>query len=281
MKEQDVASLASLLKIEPEKVSAAIENGGISDFVNEFTSGHEVFTKSELDGLKNNLKSEFEGEVLNGKIPKAIYDRAKGFALEATEKKIAEQFGVGDYDGGMEGLVNKIVESKAKNPEDVTKLKSRIDELVSEHEREVSELRSSNDRRFVNLRINEIVNKIPIDAEGVKLDNQRKMLRALIAAEFDFGVNDDSVVVNKAPVNFKQKNLDPIPVGDVIMEFAKDYVNLRSDGGGRGDTSSTRSSSMKTVNIKEYMAEKGIQPNSVELFQAIKQFEKDGVEIIE
>jgi len=282
MKENDVAALASLLNKKPEDVSAALEGDGISGFIDEFKSGHEIFTSDELTGLKTNLQASFEAELSTRKdLPKPVYDRVKGAVLEMTEKELAGKFGIDSYNG-VSDLVNKIVESKAKNPEDVTKLKAQIDQLVEDHSRELEEVKSTNNKRFKSLRLKEFVDSVDIDAEGDLLNNQREILRTMIESKFQFDVNDNGLVITESPVNHLQKNLDPRPIPEVFNEFAKLYVNVKSpNSGGRGDGSSAGSSSMKSVSLSEHMEKTGIQKNSIELYSFIEKCKADGIEIIE
>jgi len=282
MKENDVAALASLLNKKPEDVSAALEGDGISGLIDEFKTGHEIFTSTELDSLKTNLQNSFDAELVNRKeLPKPVYDRIKGGVLEMTEKELAGKFGIDSYNG-VTDLVNKIVESKAKSPKDVAELKAQIDQLVEDHARELDEVKSTNNNRFKSLRLKEFVDSVPIDAEGALLENQREILRTMIESKFKFDIADDSLVIAESPVEHLQKNLDPRPIPEVFNEFAKLYVNVKSpNSGGRGDSSSASSSGMKSVNLKDHMQKHGIRPNSLELYEFVEKCKTEGIEIIE
>jgi len=273
-----VERLASLLKQKPEQVNTALEEGGIGEMIDNFESSHEVYTKEDFSTFQTNLEAQIEQKWLDDKVPKRVYDKIKGVSYEVIEKELAKEHGIEAWKN-MGDLVIKIKDKSAKNPEDVTELKTQITRLVSDHEAREKELIELNDKRFINSQLDQIVNSVPIDAEGKVLANNRKMLKTLIMAEFDFGVEADALKILNAPVEFKQKNLDPKPPLDVVVDFAKDYVSLSSSvGGGRGDISSTAKTSK--VNFPEYAKAKGIKPNSPEMATAMKEFREQGVEMI-
>ena len=275
MKEQDVEKLATLLNKTPEEVNTAIENGGVSEFIEKYESDHEVYTKSDFQTFKDNFETQVEQKWLDDKVPKRVYDKIKGISYEMIEKEVAEKNGVESW-SGMDDLVAKISNNSAKNPEDVTKLKDQIDRLVNEHKEALEAKSRENDTRFIDLQINQLVNAVPIDAEGRVLETQRKMLKTMIKSEFDFSVEADALRITNAPVDFVQKNLDPTPPLEVVTNFAKDYVNLSSSaGGGRGDISSTAKTTR--VNLAEYFKKHGIKVNSPEHAMALRKFKEDGV----
>ena len=274
MKEKDVETLAALLKKTPEEVNTAIENGGISEFIETYESSHEVYTKEDFNTFKSNFEAQVEQKWLDTKVPKRVYDKIKGISYEVIEKEIAEKHGV-DAWKGMDDLVAKISNNSAKNPEDTTKLKDQIDRIVAEHKQEMEAKSRENDTRFIDLQLNQLVSAIPIDAEGRVLETQRKMLKTMIKSEFDFSVEADALKITNAPVDFVQKNLDPMPPIEVMTNFAKDYVNLSSGGGGRGDISSTAKTTR--VNLPDYCKKNGIMVNSPEHAEALKKFKEAGV----
>lgn len=284
--EKEVAKLATLLNQKPEQVEKALNEGKLGEVIDSFVKDHTIMTNDEFEGLKTNLKTELIPEVKNqvideisggSSIPKPIYDKVKGNVLEMTEKALSKKYDVNEFNG-IDDLVSKIVESHAKDPE-VEKYVKRINELTAEHEQEVEALKNESKKRFISSELNRIYDSIPIDAEDVKLENQRKILRSLISSEFEFDVDNDRVVIKKAPIEHLKKNLDPLPIDEVILNYAKDFVNIKSsDGGGRGSGSSAGGS--KIVNIKEYCEKNGIAINSPEHAKVFKEFTEKGYEII-
>lgn len=280
MKEENVASLASLFKTKPETLSPLIENGGLDEFIETFAKSHTIMTADDFEKFKANHKQGVIDGMQNGEIPKPIYDRVKGTVLEMKEKELSKKFGIESFDG-FDDLVGKIVESKAKNPEDVTKLKAQIDQLSADYTQKLQDTERQYNDRFISIRLNEVIGGIPIDADGVKLENQRDIIKTMVKANFGFKVNGDQVVITKGGEPIVDSKLDPVPMMDVIMTYAKDYVNLKSPGsGGRGDGSSA-GSSLKSVSMSKYMKENGIKPNSFEHARAVKDFKEKGIEILE
>ena len=279
MKENDVAKLASLFKTKPEVLSPLIEEG-LSEFIEKFESSHTIMPVADFEKFKENHKASVVNDLMTGEIPKPIYDRVKGTVLEMKEKDLAKRYGVDSFDG-YDDLVSKIVESKAKNPDDVNKLKAEIDKLTATHEEKIKGLEKGYNDRFVNLNLNKLINELPIDAEGVKLDNQREIVRTMVRSHFGFNIDGDRMVVTKDGQPITDSKLDPIPPIDVISSYAKDYVNLKSPGsGGRGDGSSTHTS-LKSVSISKYLADNKIPVNGFEHAKVLKDFKEKGVEILE
>ena len=282
MKENDVAKLASLLQKQPDEISTALENGGVSEFIDNFVSGNSIMPVGDFETFKANYEKQVVEKLsTSDKLPKVLYDRIKGTVLEMKEKELAQKFDISDFNG-IEDLVEKVVQTKAKNPEDVTKLRAKIDELSETHRVEVDNLRRANDQRYVDFRINEVVGQVDIDAEGKMLENQRRILSTMLKNEYGFIVKDDSVVATKAGEPIVNNKLEPIPLNDVVRDFAKEIVKLKSpDGGGRGEGSSAHGATVKSVVLKDYMQKNNIRPNSSELASAIKDFRARGIEIIE
>lgn len=282
MKEQDVGRLSSLLNKTTEQVTSAIEDGTIGDFINEFESSHEVMTKDDFETFKVNHEAQVEQKWLDDKVPKRVYDKIKGISYEVIEKEVAEKNDIEKWNG-VDDLVSQIINKSAKNPENVTELKKQytdqIDLLTATHDEKIKEMGVQNDNRFIEMQLNDIINNVPIDAEGKVLETQKKILKTLVKTEFDFGVEADALKITNAPVEFTQKNLDPKPPIDVVIDFAKDYVSLSSSaGGGRGDISSTTRTSK--VNFGDYCKKNNITVNSPEHAMALKKFKDEGVEIV-
>lgn len=277
MKEKDVASLATLFNQKPEEISSAIENGTVNDLVSSFTSGNRVMPVDDFEKFQKNHREQVITELAEGQqIPKPIYDRVKGTVLEMVERDLSKKYEVDEFKD-FDGLIETIVESKTKNPEDVTKYKRQIDELTTQYEDKLKEERETGKRRFINRVLEEEVGRIPIEAEGERLENQRRMLMNQIKTEFGFDLDDTKVKVTEAPVAFQEANLDPKPLSDVLKSYAEKYVDVSPDGGGRGSASST--SQPKKVNLKEYCEANNIHPNTMEHAKAIKEFKDKGIEI--
>lgn len=286
MKENDVVALAGLLGKSAEDVGAAIENGGVSEFIESYTGGHTIMASDDFDTFKTNLANQTISDLAKAeRIPKPIYDRVKGTVLELTEKQVAEKHGVSDY-SGFDDLLNKVI-TKAENPtEDVKALKDQIELIQAQAAQKEQELLAQNDTRYADLRLSEAVKSLPIDAgdDKDKLEKQRQIVRTMFDSEHKVRVDGNSLVVQvnkdgewKDVVDAK---LDPIPYEQVLSDYAKGIVNLKSPaGGGRGDKSSTGSKGGE-VNFAEYCEKNNIPPNSFKMIEAKKKLTADGYTLV-
>jgi hypothetical protein len=280
MKEKDVEALATLLNKTPDELGTVIENGGVDELLTEFKTKHSIMPTTDFDKFKQNFQDQLVEKWTTDQAPKPIYDKIKGGVLQMKEKEIAKEFAIDDY-SDFNDLVHKIVESKAKNPEDVTKLKSRITELETTHNDALKSLQRQNDQRYVDFRLAEVINGIDIDAEGVMLENQRRILKTMAQSEFGYLVKDGQVLVTKNGEPVTDSKLDPIPLSNVIRDYAKDIVKLKSpDGGGRGEGSSASSFRPKSINVMEYLEKNNIPVNSGEHAKLVREWTKEGIELI-
>jgi hypothetical protein len=283
MKENDVVALATLLNKKPEDVSAALEGDGIGGFINEFKTGNTIMSLTDFSKRETNLKDQVIGEIASSQsIPQPIYNRVKGDVLEMTEKKLAEKYKVDQYES-FDDLINKLV-TKAENPTSDAELKAQITKLTEEHSQEVDRLKNENNNRFVSLRVGEAVRGLNIDADGDKLNVQREIVSTMFNSNHKFEVDGDNVIVLRKKGDAWEKvtdaKLDPIPVSDVLAEYAKGIVNLKSsDSGGRGDSSSTSSS--KTVSASKYLKDNNLTEVSFGWAEAYKKFKAEGYTILE
>lgn len=279
MKENDVTALAALFGATAEDVSQAIESGTVSDLINKFSSTTKILPEKDFQILSENLKKQALLELDKTKLPKDVYDYVKGSVLEKTEKELARQYGVSDY-VNLNGLVEQIIQTKSKaTPDDETKaLKQRIQEIESEKNTAIESVRKTFENRFIDTELNRVISELPIDADGVKLDNQKEMIRTLVKSKIAFQLDEDKIMAIKDGNPITDSKLDPIPLKDVIYGFAKDYVTLRPEQGGRGDSSSTNNAS-RVVDFAEYCQKNNIPPNSIQMVNAKKELEGKGYKI--
>ncbi len=278
MKKEDVVAIAGLLKITAEEVTKAIEDGGVSDLVAKYNDGNKIFSNNDFSVFQENLKRQAMLDLDKTKLPKDLYDYVKGSVLEKAEKGLAKKFGIAEFDG-LDGLVDKIIETKSGTSpsEEVATLKKRITDIEAEWGVKLETERKSFTSKMVDGELRRAVDELPIDAEGVKLDNQKEIVMAMLKAKFEFSFDNDRVVANKDGKPVTDSKLDPVPVSTVIADFAKDYVTLRPDQGGRGSSSSQQGS--KTINLTKYCEEHNIAPNTIAFVTTKAEFEKKGYKI--
>jgi len=278
MKQEDVAALAGLLNSTAEEVGHAVENGTVSELINGFLPTVRIFAEKDFQTLSENLKRQALMEIDKTKLPKDIYDYVKGSVLEKAEKTLARQYGVDKYEG-FDNLVEEIIKTKSKTPsdEETKALKQRIIEIETDYKSRLEMERKSYENRFIDAELNRVIGEIPIDAEGAKLENQQEIVRAMVKSKFAFNIDNDRILAVKDGNPVTDSKLDPVPLKDVIYNFAKDYVNLRPDQGGRGDSSSTKGS--RTIDFADYCQKNGIMPNTMEMVKAKNDLESKGYKL--
>jgi len=278
MKEQDVTAFAALLGSTVENVNTAIENGTVSELITGFTTNTKLIPVKDYPTLEANLKRQALMELDKTNLPADVFKYVKGSVLEKTEKELAKKHGITDYQH-LDDLVEAIIATKAKPApdDDSKKLKDRIVELETNHKTELEKVSKTYETRFINTELLRAVGELPIDAEGDKLKNQQEIVIAMAKQKIDFRMENDQTVGYRDGKLISDSKLDPIPVNDVIADFAKDYVNLRHEQGGRGDQSSTNGS--KTIDFAKYCADNGINPNTPAQVKAIKELESKGYKL--
>ncbi len=275
MKQEDVTALAGLFNITAEDVNTAIENGTVSELINGFTTNTKLIPMKDYPTLEVNLKRQAFMELDKAHLPKEVFSYVKGAVLEQTEKELAKKHGVESYQN-LDDLVEAIITTKAKpaSDDETKKLKERIVELETNHKSELENVSKTFQNRFIDTELNRAISELPIEAEGAKLDNQQEIVRAMVKSKFNFTIENDKIVTFKDGKPVTDVKLDPVPLKDVVYGFAKDYVNLRPEQGGRGDKSSTNGS--RKIDFEKYCIENGLKPNTIEIVKARRELESKG-----
>ena len=278
MKENDVAAFATLFNTTAENVNQAIENGTVSELINGFKTGNKIMPNADFDTFQTNLKRQALTELDKNNLPKDVYDYVKASVKEKTERQLAKQYGISDYQN-LDHLVESIIKTKTNTTpdEDVKALKQRITDMEADHQLKIESIGKQHETRFIDNELKRVIGKLPIDADGAKLENQQEIVMAMVKAKFNFSIDGDNIVTFKDGKPVRDTKLDPVPMAKIIEEFAKDYVNLRLDQGGRGDSSSHNGS--KTINFAEYCEKNGLRPNTIELVKAQKELLEKGFKL--
>lgn len=281
MNEKSVESLAALLKVTPSVIEKTLSEGGLDSVIDKYQSGVEIFTPDELaKKLKNHADDTIANLGSNGEdLPTHIYNRAKGNAFEAVEKKLAKANSITDFDG-LEDLVSKIankqiVESgKATGEKDdkIKELKSIIKKSDEKFETDKLELLKKFDNEIIGIAVKDGVGLVPLDGDNDKfLENQSNILKTMFMANHIVERKEGLIVVSDKGGNLiKDKVGDPVPLNDVITAYAPEWVKVKSDPeGGRGASSTeqgnTGLSGVKSEDdLESYIDNLGIDPASAE-----------------
>jgi len=285
----NVEKLAALLGKEPGVVEKAIEEDGIGSLIEEFQTSHQVFTAEELARkLDNHFRSEIEKLGERSELPPNVYNVAKANAFAKLEKEWAKEFGIEKWES-INDLRDKIIASKESGGDDeqITKLQTRIDELkqqvLDESKRAdgaVKEAEQKYAQELASRDFNSVLADIPIDAEDETLENQRKILSTMFASEYQMEVRDGQTVVLKDGNLLTNKVGDPLPLQDVVKDFAPKWVKLKGDpeGGRGGSSTTTKTNGFAAMKSAEdfwgYIEEKGIKPGSAEMLDEMTKFKE-------
>lgn len=276
MKDQDVTALAGLFNSTAENVSQAIENGTVSELITGFSTANKVIPVKDYPTLEANLKRQAFMELDKTNLPKEVFTYVKGSVLEKTEKELASKYGISGNYQNLDSLVEAIITTKVKTPsDDETKaLKARIVEIETASKAELEKVSKTFENRFIDAELHRVIGELPIDADGAKKENQQEIVMAMVKQKFAIQLEGDKTVAYRDGKLVTDSKLDPIPLKDIISDFAKDYVNLRHEQGGRGDQSSTNGS--KVINFVEYCENNGIKPNTTAQALAVRKLESEG-----
>lgn len=250
--------LGTLLNQKPEVVEAAFSNTDESvaeGMLNNFITGNKIFTIPDYEKHNSNLLADFEKELVvkakSGKLSPELYGVIKGSVTEMNEKEIAKEFGITSYTN----FADLIAQAKAKGSDkDTAKLLTDIDELKKENLRIAEELKNSESKhskeyssKLVDVERESTLSKLQdeLDYPVESIKNQSKYLKLDFNSTHEVKYEDGKFVVYKDGKPVRNAALEPIPVYDVMKQFAiENGFKLKSPGeGGRGSDTPPASTS--------------------------------------
>lgn len=271
---KSVEQLAARFNTKPDVIETALEEDGSFDGVFEaFDKDNQIFTSAELTKKLDNFAKDAIGKLgADGQqLPSNIYNLAKGNAFEKKEKSWAKKHGITQWDG-IDDILEKIIvqtETKSGKADDdkdteITRLKKLVLDTEKETKDAVDTARSEYHKELTQRDITATLDAIQIDEEGEKLENQKRILEAVVKGEFTFEYIDGKTVPFKDKEMMKNKVGDPMSLEEVLNPFAEKYVNVKSvPDGGRGGRSTTETNTgMKEIktseDFHEYAKKEGI-----------------------
>lgn len=220
----------------------------------------------ELTGLKDGLfkKGKEEGQTVGYDF--AMKDLKKDFGLEVEGK---------DRKAIAKAIQDKIMSDAKIEPEKkVTELNSSLESLRKQYETDKSQWENEVGKykgEMKNISImSELIKNTP-DVKGLK-PNQ---FATLARTEFDFDFDDNgSLVAKKNGEVLKDKMERPVPVKDILTDYATQNGWTGTAGRGGGNESGAGSSEFKSINdVYKHMETNNIDPMSKQGEKLISDFE--------
>jgi hypothetical protein len=214
-------------------------------------------TDEDLEGLKEKVKNEAKTEGQTIGYDFAMKDLKKDFGLEIEGK---------DREKIAKALKEKIMaDAKIEPSKKINELESSISNLREKYEADKSQWEAETGNyknKLKDISIMSELQKNTPETKGLK-PNQFALLAR---SEFDFDFDDNGVLVAKKNGEvLKDKMERPLPVKDVLTDFATQNGWYGAEGRGGGNEGGDGKSEFKSMNdVFKYMEENKIDPMSSE-----------------
>jgi hypothetical protein len=260
MEDKNVELLATLFDKKPEEIKEFIEKDELAGVITEYKEKHKIFTSEELTQKIDNVKREAIDTLgRDGKqLPSRIYDLAKGNAFEKKEKQIAEAYKIEKWES-MDDLISQVVEKESDKAPDLVEKENLILELkkklLGTDQEKIDAVEAEKgryDKELIEGDINSAVLSIAIDSDDEnKLENQKRVLKTMFKDMHSFERKNGITIVLKDGEPIVNKVGDPVPLKEVVNDFAPQWVDLKKvPVGGRGGSSTELSGKKGLASIK-------------------------------
>ncbi len=284
MNKKLLVALAALLRIKLDVIETDLsKEDGDDSLVTEFSGKHEVFTTEDLQTKLDNANKQYltDAKFDINEVPKELYDKITGAVLEKREKQIAEEHGITDYKG-LQDLVSKAVaaaKSKGADGNESDKVKELEVKVItlqgnlktSEAEKDtaVKKVRDEHETELVTRDLTSALTLLPLDYEEENIGKQRELLtNAFGNTHKVVRKNGNTVVLDGKEQPILNKLGEPMPITDVLTNFATDYgfKFKKEDEGGRGSGSSEPKNNtvLKGQTFTEVLAARDVRQNTEE-----------------
>jgi len=237
----------------------------------------------DLEALKKAVASDEEVEIayksgilmddtalsaLKETVKKEGYNEGKVAGVEIEAKRIKEKFGIEIEGKNFEHILSQhekqiLANAKIEPAKKVTELETSLQNLQKQYQtdielkqKEIADLSGTVGSLKIN---NELSKYIPEKLTGVN----KNQFMALAKMEYQFGFENDGLIAKKGETVIKDKLEKPLPVSDVLTDFAVKNGWMSVEGRGGGDD--VGGGEIKTLkDAFDYMKKNNIDPYSHE-----------------
>ena len=259
---ENLSELAKFVKGGEDVLQKAINS---EDNVSlEFVDGRFV-TDSELDSLKENVKKDAKKEGQTIGYDFAMKDLKSDFGLELEGK---------DRSKIVEAIKSGILAEANKKPDaKIAELNQSLENLRGEYERTVKDKDGEINTYKTKLKdisiMSELQRNIP-EINGIKNNH----FATLVKTEYDFDFDESGqMVVKKNGNTLKDKMEKPIPVKDVLTDFATQNGWTSTSGRGGGNQTGGSSEFKSLHDVYKHMEQNNIDPMSKAGQELVNDFE--------
>lgn len=262
LKKETIEKLAALTKVPVDKIEAAIKDTNEVDL--EIPEGLSAFTEEDLTTLKDNS-----------------YKKGQGAAVEIAVKDLKKELGL-EFEGKtVKGLVEaaqkKAVEDAKVSPDKkVTELTEKLN-TVTATATELQTKLAEKDKAIAEIQLSgKLVKEAP---EGLTLDAD-DVFTLMKSKGYGFELKDGTLVAMKDGKVLEDKLAKPVPVKDVVTEFAKERKLITEEGkppAGRGGAGSGAGGGKvtKLSELREQFKKEGKSELGSEFRAAVEKAQKD------
>jgi len=284
LNQKTVAELATVLKIDTAKLTEQLQTDESDTSkqdtkVGELLTGRSVLLDAEKDTLlTNHGKTRYD----------AGYKAFEEMGLKEAKKK----FGVDPIDpklNTIDALVTKIVEQEKvkigtepdKRVKDLETEKANLQKTVTDLGAEIETWKGKASQAETSGTIKSSIlaalNDVQIEVDAARLPAQREVLQMAFEKKHEVKIEDGKQVVYRDGKKLVDNLQNPLPIVDVMKDFAPLYVNVKTKTG-RGDSSSQASqlsgelaSITDRTTLLKYLEDKKIRMDSSEAMAVIKE----------
>lgn len=268
LKKEHIEKLATLAKIKPEDLTAAIAAEAETDIA--IPEGLHAMTDAEIETIKTNTK-------------KGAGEAAIEIAVKEVKQKLGLDFQGKTIEGLAEAVTKKALADAKIEPEkkvqELTDKLATLQNTVKEYESKIAE----KDAEVTRVKVTgEVIRFIPDFGENAPALGKDEVLQLMTANGYGFELKDGKVVATKDGKAVEDKLANPVAVKDVVTEFLKAKKLITEEPappGGRGQQQKGPAGKFGTLSeLQKHFESQGKSVLGSEFMDAVAQAQKDNPE---